>query len=83
SSHPACRCTTVPVLAVGDRNIGTGLEWFDRQTQEAKLSVLHGSHRRLEMINSGRATLADMVQPTFSERWGNGLRLKPLSEMGV
>ncbi len=43
-----------------------------------RLAVL--GRAKLDAYNDGRITLADLVRPTHSERWGRGVRVATLQE---
>jgi hypothetical protein len=92
ASHPACRCVALPEVAswedlgfpgVPDHrpSIETGTEAFARLTRPEKLHVVGAA--KLALLDAGRITLMDLVRPTYSRRWGPGLREATLTELGV
>jgi hypothetical protein len=92
ASHPACRCVALPVVAswanlgfagVSDQRptLETGEEAFARLARQEKLHVVGAA--KLALLDAGRITLMDLVRPTYSKRWGPGLREASLTELGV
>jgi hypothetical protein len=92
ASHPACRCVALPIVAswadlgfpgVPDHRptLETGEEAFARLTRQEKLHVVGAA--KLALLDAGRITLMDLVRPTYSKRWGPGLREASLTELGV
>jgi SPP1 gp7 family putative phage head morphogenesis protein len=90
SSHPACRCTQLPVVpswedlgfaGVPDHRpvLQTGEEAFARLTRHEKLVVVGPA--KLVLLESGEVTLMDMVRKTHSRRWGPGLREATVTEL--
>lgn len=92
ASHPACRCVAIPEVASWEElgfpevpdhrpRIETGEEAFARLTRPEKLHVVGAA--KLALLDAGRITLMDLVRPTYSKRWGPGLREASLTELGV
>lgn len=88
-SHPCCRCARIPrmrtwaemgLLGLPERQpvTSTGPDVFARLSEADKLAIL--GRARLNAYNAGQITLADLVQPTHSDRWGPGVRLRALRE---
>ena len=89
-SHPACRCTKLPVTpswselgfaGVPDERpeIPTGAAEFERMTHDERLAIVGPA--RLQLIESGEATLQDLISFTQSAVWGRGRKLTPLAEL--
>lgn len=91
NSHVNCRCTQAPLtrswrelgygIPDGRVSLATGPGRFRELTEGDKLAVLGRS--RLDAYKRGEITLEDLVRRTHSARWGPGLRLANLSELGV
>lgn len=92
ASHPACRCVPLPIVRSWDElgfpgvpdhrpTLETGEEAFARLTRPEKLHVVGAA--KLALLDAGRITLMDLVRPTYSKRWGPGLREATLTELGV
>lgn len=91
-SHVACRCTQIPITAswadlgiqgVPDLRpaIPTGEELFSRlPASEQRLILGPGKY---ELYERGDITLADLVRPTQSPVWGQGLREATLRELAA
>lgn len=96
-SHPNCRCVQTPTTRTFDEIAGdfgfgeTGAvetraetfdpdERFDRVLSDAeKIRVLGPG--KYALYRDGQIRLADLVTPTFSEKWGPGLRATTLREL--
>jgi SPP1 gp7 family putative phage head morphogenesis protein len=101
-SHPNCRCVQSPITKSFEELAGmdgwdaedipeTGARPFDPDerfnavlSDAEKIKVLGAG--KYALYRDGKIRLADLVTPTFSERWGRGLRattLRELREAGV
>jgi SPP1 gp7 family putative phage head morphogenesis protein len=89
ATHPCCRCSKVPQTlswaelgfpGIPDNRpvLPTGPEVFERLPEGDKLAILGPG--KLDALNSGQATLQDLVRRTHSRRWGNGSREATLAE---
>ncbi|MCR4338783.1 MAG: minor capsid protein [Gemmatimonadaceae bacterium] len=88
-THPACKCTPIPVTktwkelgfeGVEDTapEIESGSDWFARQDAAKQLSVLGPG--KYAAYRDGRVGLKDLVQRTQSDRWGGGRRARSLKD---
>lgn len=79
ASHPNCRCTPVPVTKtweeLGFQGIAdtrpvltTGVEWFDKQTDNVKLAIL--GKEKLELYKAGKLDLKDLIGEREDSKWG-------------
>jgi hypothetical protein len=79
ASHPACRCSPLPVISDDDiPPIETGTEWFNKQPQATKDQMLPVGLR--DDFKAGRVTLADMSTLQRDERFGDRFRQSTISE---
>lgn len=88
-SHPQCRCSRIPRTrswselgfpGVPDRRpvLPAASEAFAALPEADRLAVL--GRAKLDAYNAGDLTLADLVRPTHSERWGKGIRSATVAE---
>ncbi len=88
-THPNCRCVMVPRVpswrelgfaGIADTQppIETGAERFAAFTEDEQLAILGPG--KFEAYRDGRITLEDLVQRTYSERWGAGTREATMAE---
>lgn len=96
-SHPNCRCVQSPITKSFEELAGmdewdaedipeTGARPFDPDerfnavlSDAEKIKVLGAG--KYALYRDGKIRLADLVTPTFSERWGRGLRATTLREL--
>lgn len=89
-SHPACRCTKLPVapsyadLGYADipddrPRVETGEEAFERLSRAEQLAIVGPG--KLELIEAGEVRLPDLVRFTQSARWARGRREATLAEL--
>ena len=74
-AHAGCRC--VPQW---DRPRDDGAQWFSDQDSATRTAILGPGKARL--YDAGTITLPDLVVPTYSPRWGAGVRVATLAEVG-
>lgn len=77
-SHPACRCTPVPIVS-GVQYGKTGEEWFGEQDTETQEAIL-GKSASMAYRN-GEVKLSDFVGVKESEKWGTTRYTKSLKEV--
>lgn len=79
-THPQCRCTTVPqVRGARPLQLGTGLEWFERQSPGVQRGILGPG-----VYDHWRETgfdLREIVAFRESETWGRSPVVRPLREL--
>jgi SPP1 gp7 family putative phage head morphogenesis protein len=79
-AHPACRCTSVPVVpGVSEPTWESTQAWFDRQDAATKAKVMGPG--RLELYESGDATWGDMWTRRPDETWGGAIVPTNLSDL--
>ena len=80
--HTNCRCTLLPVLAnVPPIQYETGREWFAKQTADAQRDMMGPS--RYSAWNAGKVSFDDMINRTFSDRWGGAITAKSVQGLGI
>lgn len=92
ASHPNCRCSMSPLTPSWDELGFHGIpdnrppsltpeQRFDALPEADRLAIL--GHARLDAYNAGEITLADLVEDTHSDRWGDGRTAKSLTALGL
>lgn len=70
--HHAGRCTSIAIVRGLERDIPTGESWFNGLTEADQLAL--AGPGKLELLQSGKATLKDFVQPYEDAVFGDMLR---------
>lgn len=70
--HHAGRCTSIAIVRGMERDIPTGQSWFDGLSESDKLAL--AGPGKLDLLQSGKATLRDFVQPYEDAVFGEMLR---------
>lgn len=78
SSHPDCRCFSTPILPGMEIRTGTGLVWFEKQSEEKQKEILGTGH--YELYKNG-TNLFDMVSVKNDPVWGNTISIRSISEL--
>lgn len=67
-SHVQCRCTTVPIFEGEDHDLEPGPEWFAKQSEEDRESIL--GKGKAAAYDAGEITLRDLSVTRKSAKWG-------------
>lgn len=78
-SHPACRCSSVPVLPGIDYNLQTGEQWLLSQSEDIQRQVLGPA--RYEFVQNG-GNFADLATVKHDDTWGPTIAQTPVSKLG-
>jgi len=76
--HPACRCTTTPVIEGMSSSRETGEEWFAQQPPHVQEQIL--GKATFKLYQSGAITLQDLVERKAS-KWGPTANVKSVSAL--
>lgn len=74
-AHAGCRC-----MPQWDRPQDDGAQWFSAQDSATRTAILGPG--KAALYDAGTITLADLVVPTSSPRWGAGVRVATLADLG-
>lgn len=78
--HPACRCTTVPVLkGLPPLERTTGAQWFKAQPDAVKRQII--GKRGFELYQAGKVDLPDFVGERHSHDWGTSTFQRSLRQI--
>jgi len=82
SSHPACRCSMVPVsrLKLGAAELQTGEEWFKSLPAFAQNRIF-GSAKKGALYRAGGFALKDAVRSKYNAVWGKTWEPVPMKEL--
>ena len=85
SDHRNGRCTSIGVVRGLERlaEVETGEDWFARQPEAIQRGVRGIGEAGYEAIISGRATLRDFVDTANDPVFGEVVRVKSLTELGL
>jgi len=61
--------------------LSSGAELFEQLDHGDQLLIL--GRAKLDAFNTGAITLADVARETNSPRWGKGIRVATLEELGI
>ncbi len=77
-THTCCRCMQVPFTEYSTPPKETAAQWFHAQPEEVQRQIV--GRTKLELIQSGKIDLQDLVVNTDHPRWGKGRREATISE---
>jgi hypothetical protein len=78
--HPAGRCTSVPVvIGVPEPTWQLGKDWLVEQPVKTQLAIM--GKGRLDLWQSGRYDLEEMIRVIPNSTWGDSLGPVPLREL--
>jgi SPP1 gp7 family putative phage head morphogenesis protein len=69
--HPNCRCAIIPIVKGYTLPIGSGPEWFNKQSKDRQRFIL--GPKRFELWQGGSVDLAAMVTRVDHPDWGGAL----------
>jgi hypothetical protein len=67
-SHPACRCSAIPIIEGRQPRAESAAEWFRRLPDETKRTMMSGV--AFDLYKQGKIKLADFKGEKKSRKWG-------------
>jgi SPP1 gp7 family putative phage head morphogenesis protein len=79
-SHPACRCTAMPMVDDEKPDLPFGDEWLRDQSEDVQKRIM-GSPTRWQMWKNGDVTLEDCVTTRNHPIWGESVNVTPIRDL--